>query len=211
MPTLQPLEQSKVRFHLGYNLGTPAVDLARLHRAINEVPDDWTATRIGELILLCDDAFDLTTLVAGEPLPSSVTAIAGDLQRSTSLSARDPYNRRLRAYLNQSNFLASTLGVRNYRDPDQAGQGFLIDGALFINSIVGPPGPPGPPGADGGGEAIDFSLVPVFSTSLEALVGGLSAGDLYRLFDGTLRVVLPLGVNLTFNFNSRYSYLGRAF
>lgn len=146
-------QQAKTKFHLGYNLATPAADHARIFRAMTQIPDEWTSGRVGDLIVACDGAYELTSLEAGTPATDLATSIEGDLDRTTSLLARDPYNRRLRAYVNQCNFLATTLGVRNYRDPEQAGVGLLLDGGMFINTLPGVKGDPGgigetgPPGA----------------------------------------------------------------
>lgn len=108
-------QQAKVRFHLAYNASTPQDVQLLLTTAMDGVLDAWTNAKLGELIVLCDDALALTTLEAGTAATELATSITGDIARTTALQARDPYNRRLRAYINQTNFLAVTLGVPNYR------------------------------------------------------------------------------------------------
>jgi hypothetical protein len=137
MVALTSEQQSKTKFYLEYNLATPAADLARLQRAMTEIPDTWTLTRIGDLISRCDDAYELLELAAGALTSDEQTAITGDVVRTTVTANRDSYNRRQRYFLDCTSYLAKALGVRNFRDPEQVAAAHFIDGGLYINSIPG--------------------------------------------------------------------------
>jgi hypothetical protein len=143
---LSDSQQSAIKFHLGYHHGIPAQDFASLYRAFSLVADEYTTEKIGILIDRCESAFDDLALGGGSLIPTAELDVGGDTTRTTSLTERDPYPRRVRAYNNECNYLARSLGVRNFRDPEQAFQSYLVDGAMFINSI------PGAPGQDGTGD-----------------------------------------------------------
>lgn len=140
MPALSDTQKSQTRFHLIYNDGTPAGDRARLEKAINNIPDAWTVTRIGDLLVRCEGAYALTQLSAGDLITDERIAITGDVVRTTDSKNRETWNKRQRYYLQETTMLARALGVRNYRDPEEAIAGYLVDGGIYINSIPGPAG-----------------------------------------------------------------------
>jgi hypothetical protein len=149
MVTLNDTQKSQVKFHLAYNLATPATDRARLERSCNEIDSTWTVTRITDLITRCENAYTATAIEEGELAIDEQTEVTGDVVRTTKAKNRDPFNRRQRAYLLETSRLALTLGVRNYRDPEQALRGYLIDGGTYIKSIPGPQGEQGTQGTQG--------------------------------------------------------------
>ncbi|MGA1603693.1 MAG: hypothetical protein ACO4CG_15610, partial [Prochlorothrix sp.] len=123
MVALSAENVSKVKFHLGYNYGVPVEDLARVTRACAEILDDWTRTKIETQITRCETAYGLLELSAGELRAEKETVVTGDVTRTVQEKEKDPFNRRMRYYLECGNYLARTLGVRNYRDPGQAEHG----------------------------------------------------------------------------------------
>jgi hypothetical protein len=143
MPALSDTQKSQTRFHLSHTAATPAGDRARLERAMNEVPDNWTVTRIGDLLTRCEAAYTLTQLTAGDLITDERIAITGDVIRTTDSKNRETWAKRQRYYLQETTMLARSLGVRNYRDPEEAAAGYLIDGGTYINSIPGPKGDTG--------------------------------------------------------------------
>jgi len=83
--------QSKVRWHLGYNLtSVPAGDQARLEEAMNNVQDSFWYDKIVEQIGRCDEAekrTDMTGSVNNDAVPKSrIESILGDVDRTISTS-----------------------------------------------------------------------------------------------------------------------------
>lgn len=140
MVALSPDSQSKCRFHLGYNYSTPPADYARLDNAMNNVIDAWTANRIDTILIRCEASFADTEVDQGQMLDSAQQVISGDITRTTTERARDSYNLKYRDYANECRSLALALGVRNYRDTEQALDGYWKNGGYTINTISGPEG-----------------------------------------------------------------------
>jgi len=140
MVSLTDTQRSQAKFHLAYHDGVPAGDRARLEKAATTLPDEWMRDRVGEVLSRCETAFSLTKLTAGDLGVDQEVSITGDVTSTTETKNRPSYEKRLRYYLLETNTLATTLGVRNYRDPQQAINGYLQDGGVFINSIPGPQG-----------------------------------------------------------------------
>lgn len=159
MPALSDTQKSTCRFHLSYTAATPAGDRARAERAMNEVPDDYTVGKIGELLTRCETAFTATQLNAGDLISDEQVGISGDTVRTTTQKNRATYQSRQRHYLLETGNLARALGVRNYTDPESGGAGYLIEGGSYINSIPGPVGEKGAPGRTGrrGADSTTFS------------------------------------------------------
>lgn len=143
MSVLPDIGKSQARYHLMYNGGTPAGDRARLERSMNEIADTWTVNRITDLINRCETAYALSELEAGDLVVDERVAISGDVVRTTDSQVRDTWNKRQRYYLAETNQLARSLGVRNYRDLSAAIAGYLIEGATYINSVPGAKGETG--------------------------------------------------------------------
>ena len=79
--------QSKVRWHLGYNLTSiPAGDQARLEEALNNVQDSFWVSKIVEQINRCDEAEKRTDMTGGinnNTIPTNrIETIAGDVDRT---------------------------------------------------------------------------------------------------------------------------------
>lgn len=182
MPALSNIQKSQCRFHLLYNTATPAGDRARIERAMNEIPDDWTVGRIGELISRCEDAHDQTQLEEGDLVADEEVAITGDVIRTTQAKNRATWNKRQRYYLHETNTLARSLGVRNYRDLDQALAGYLVDGGTYINSIPGVKGDPG---------SISAATGIVLQWSEAPLTGANQTALFIDIADGVLKIRAP--------------------
>jgi hypothetical protein len=116
MAALTSDQISAIKFHLGYNSALAQRDLAFFNERAGVAFDDYTSTRIADLIARCDDAYDVLGLADGDLLSSVQLEVTGDVDRSTALAERDSYSRRIRAYIFQLNYLAATIGVRNYRE-----------------------------------------------------------------------------------------------
>lgn len=104
---------------------------------MSELIDVWTRTRIGEVLVRCEASFNLTQLDSGDLGVDEEVAITGDVTRTTATSLRASWEKRQRYYLQETVNLALVLGVRNYRDPEQALNGYLVEGGVYINSIPG--------------------------------------------------------------------------
>lgn len=129
MVSLTDENQAKVKFHLGYNYSVPPADYARVLNAMTTIPDDWTVTRIGELINRCEVAYANTAIDEGVIIDNERESFNGTegavvTQQTTLFGSRDTYNLRYRDYMNECRNLAITLGVRNYRDIESALDGW---------------------------------------------------------------------------------------
>ena len=136
--------QSKVRWHLGYNLtSVPAGDQARLEEAMNNVQDSFWYDKIVEQIGRCDEAekrTDMTGSVNNDSLPKSrVESILGDVDRTISTSDfKETLKTWTQIYLYETDRLALHLYVPNYRNPEQARYRFNREGAEFIQALPSP-------------------------------------------------------------------------
>ena len=136
--------QSKVRWHLGYNLtSVPAGDQARLEEAINNIQDSFWYDKIVEQISRCDEAekrTDMTGSVNNDSVPKSrIESILGDVDRTISTSDfKETLKTWTQIYLYETDRLALHLYVPNYRNPEQARYRFDREGAEFIQALPCP-------------------------------------------------------------------------
>ena len=136
--------QSKVRWHLGYNLtSVPAGDQARLEEAMNNVQDSFWYDKIVEQISRCAEAekrTDMTGSVNNDSVPKSrIESILGDVDRTISTSDfKETLKTWTQIYLYETDRLALHLYVPNYRNPEQARYRFNREGAEFIQALPGP-------------------------------------------------------------------------
>ena len=136
--------QSKVRWHLGYNLtSVPAGDQARLEEALNNVQDSFWYDKIVDQVGRCDEAekrTDMTGSVNNDSVPKSrIESILGDVDRTISTSDfKDTLKTWTQIYLYETDRLALHLYVPNYRNPEQARYRFNREGAEFIQALPGP-------------------------------------------------------------------------
>ena len=136
--------QSKVRWHLGYNLtSVPAGDQARLEEAMNNIQDSFWYDKIVEQISRCDEAekrTDMTGSVNNDSVPKSrIESILGDVDRTISTSDfKETLKTWTQIYLYETDRLALHLYVPNYRNPEQARYRFNREGAEFIQAQPGP-------------------------------------------------------------------------
>ena len=136
--------QSKVRWHLGYNLTSiPAGDQARLEEALNNVQDSFWVSKIVEQIGRCDEAekrTDMTGSINNDTVPRNrIESIAGDVDRTVATSDfRETLKTWTEIYIYETDRLAMHLYVPNYRNPAQARYRFNREGAEFIQALPGP-------------------------------------------------------------------------
>ena len=136
--------QSKVRWHLGYNLtSVPAGDQARLEESMNNIQDSFWYDKIVEQISRCDEAekrTDMTGSVNNDSVPKSrIESILGDVDRTISTSDfKETLKTWTQIYLYETDRLALHLYVPNYRNPEQARYRFNREGAEFIQALPGP-------------------------------------------------------------------------
>ena len=136
--------QSKVRWHLGYNLtSVPAGDQARLEEAMNNIQDSFWYDKIVEQVSRCDEAekrTDMTGSVNNYSVPKSRSeSILGDVDRTISTSDfKDTLKTWTQIYLYETDRLALHLYVPNYRNPEQARYRFNREGAECIQALPGP-------------------------------------------------------------------------
>lgn len=155
MPSLNDEYQSKCKFHLGYNWSVPAVDVARLMKAMTDLPDEWTKSRVISHIDRCETSYALThlsddTLLEISKDTRSVTR-TGTFPSATN-RIQQQYDRfwatKVKAYEYDVQILATTLSVRNYRDLENAVNAYLNDKGVYIESVRGDKGEKGDGGAD---------------------------------------------------------------
>ena len=136
--------QSKVRWHLGYNITSiPAGDQARLEEALNNVQDSFWVSKIVEQINRCDEAekrTDMTGTMNNGTVPRNrIESIQGDDDRSVATSDfREVLKTWTEIYIYETDRLAMHLYVPNYRNPEQARYRFNREGAEFIQALPGP-------------------------------------------------------------------------
>ena len=136
--------QSKVRWHLGYNITSiPAGDQARLEEVINNVQDSFWVSKIIEQVSRCDEAekrTDMTGSINNDNIPKNrVESILGDVDRTVSTSDfRQTLKTWTEIYIYETDRLAMHLYVPNYRNPEQARYRFNREGAEFIQALPGP-------------------------------------------------------------------------
>ena len=136
--------QSKVRWHLGYNITSiPAGDQARLEEALNKVQDSFWVSKIVEQIGRCDEAekrTDMTGSINNNNIPKNrIESILGDVDRTVSTSDfRQTLKTWTEIYIYETDRLAMHLYVPNYRNPEQARYRFNREGAEFIQALPGP-------------------------------------------------------------------------
>ena len=141
---LDTFTQSKIRWHLGYNLtSVPAGDISRLEEAMNNVQDSFWFSKIVEQIGRCDEAekrTDMTGSVNNDSTPKSrIESIAGDVDRTVSTSDfKETLKTWTQIYIYETDRLALHLYVPNYRNPEQARYRFIREGAEFIQALPGP-------------------------------------------------------------------------
>ena len=141
---LDTITQSKVRWHLGYNItSVPAGDISRLEEAMNNVQDSFWFSKIVEQIGRCDEAekrTDMTGSVNNDSTPKSrIESIAGDVDRTVSTSDfKETLKTWTQIYIYETDRLALHLYVPNYRNPEQARYRFNREGAEFIQALPGP-------------------------------------------------------------------------
>ena len=136
--------QSKVRWHLGYNLTSiPAGDQARLEESLNNVQDSFWVSKIVEQLGRCDEAekrTDMTGSINNDTIPRNrIESIAGDVDRTVATSDfRETLKTWTEIYIYETDRLAMHLYVPNYRNPAQARYRFNREGAEFIQALPGP-------------------------------------------------------------------------
>ena len=141
---LDTFTQSKVRWHLGYNItSVPAGDISRLEEALNNIQDSFWFSKIVEQIGRCDEAekrTDMTGSVNNDSTPKSrIESIAGDVDRTVSTSDfKETLKTWTQIYISATDRLALHLYVPNYRNPEQARYRFNREGAEFIQALPGP-------------------------------------------------------------------------
>lgn len=143
---LSDLETSRVAFHLGYNVGAqvPAGDVARFYEACRRIPDSHFYDQVLNHIHRCDRAWDASEVMknvaeTGIFAPSQLQTISGDANRTIQVSdpiKADNYHREV--YLRETDRLAQTLYVANYRREEVARYAFERSGGEVINCIPGP-------------------------------------------------------------------------
>jgi hypothetical protein len=143
---LDDFETSRAAFHLGYNVGAqvPAGDVARFYEACRRIPDSYWLEQIVNHINRCDRAWAASEVMknvseTGIIAPSQLQTISGDANRTIQVSdpiKADSYHREV--YLRETDRLAESLYVANYRREEVRRYAFERSGSEFINAIPGP-------------------------------------------------------------------------
>ncbi len=140
---LSPYDKSRCRYFLGYNNGAniPAGDLARLEEAMARIPDSYWYTRIVDHLDRCQKAWDLSQVfrISDQPMPSRIERIVGDTDRAIYQSDPLKADRDYREiFLRETDRLAESLYVANYRREEVRRYCFERAGAEFISALPGP-------------------------------------------------------------------------
>ena len=140
---LNEYDKSRCRYHLGYNSGAnvPAGDFAAMEEAMARIPDSIWYSKITEHLDRCDRAFKITEILkdSSQPLPSRIETIIGDTNRSIfqsdPLQALKTYRE---IYLAETDYLAESMYVPNYRREEVRVHAFHRPGVEFIDAVPGP-------------------------------------------------------------------------
>lgn len=135
--------KSLTRFHLGFNSGAnmPADDFACLEEAMARIPDSVWYSKVIDHINRCENAYEVSEVLRDptQPLPSRIESIIGDTNRaifqSDPMRAAEIYRE---VYLRETDYLAETLYVPNYRREEYRRYVFQRFGTEFIQAIPGP-------------------------------------------------------------------------
>jgi hypothetical protein len=137
---------NRAAFHLGMNEGAqvPAGDMARFYEAVNRIPSEYFYAKVIDHLSRCDRAWDASEVCrnvfsTGQLAPSRTQRIFGDANRQIDIS--DPLNadnQYREIYLRETDRLAETLYVANYRRENVRRHAFERAGVEFIDAIPGP-------------------------------------------------------------------------
>jgi len=118
MPALPFPTQQKVKFHLAYSDAVPLGDAVLLENRMNTIASTELVTLITEQVARCDRVFgesELNKQTAGITYNRIIT---GDVNRTDREDRSEPTRLREKAYLRECDRLALSLGVLNYRNPE---------------------------------------------------------------------------------------------
>jgi hypothetical protein len=125
-------------WHLGYNISViPATDWGKLVEAANNLPGRAFHDRITERLNRCDRAERASELLS---VPRTRTeSIAGDVIRTIAITnAAEAARIYPLNYLDETNELAYSLHVPNYRDPLQAQVAWRRNGPEYATMASAP-------------------------------------------------------------------------
>lgn len=138
MPSLDPEDISRTRFHLGYSAmdSIPDGDEQRLVLAVSRIRDNQTIQYIRFVLGALDDTYNL--LMGGGTFDSR-QILAGDINRSTVVETPDDWRKWNELYLKKTDDLAMILNVANFRRPTEARYRFQRLGSVSVFPAVGHP------------------------------------------------------------------------
>lgn len=138
MPSLDPVNKSRVRFHLGYATvdGIAEGDAARLEEAMDRVRDSKQLEYLHFILDECDRAF--TDLMRNDIFDSR-QLVAGDVNRSTVTSTPSDYRVWEEQYFKRTDHLARQLNVATYARPENARYRFQRLGSVSVFPTFGHP------------------------------------------------------------------------
>lgn len=140
MVSLTPLDQERVREHIGYNVprGVPAALESRLQDAFDNIRSNYAIEQLRTWLDRCDNL-----LAASDPMSgvayTQKQLITGDINRATINIGNREINYWWEMYLKQTDQLAFKLNVPNLRRPESAGFLWVRWGADYIQGLPGPP------------------------------------------------------------------------
>jgi hypothetical protein len=138
MTVLEPIDKSRVRYHLAYTDAVPDGDRAILEDRMDNIADTYTVSRLRNRLDRCDRTLSESETDNQSSGIRSKYQIQGDVNRTNVEFAAEPLKARQKAYLYETDQLALELGVPNYRNPDWWGNRYMISSQGRIARIPAP-------------------------------------------------------------------------
>ncbi|PSB29893.1 hypothetical protein [Stenomitos frigidus] len=118
MSSLSDLDKSRARWHLGYNESVPTGDRTLMEIRMTKIADSFTVGKIRDRLDRCDRTeVETETDAQGSGIVTK-RFLLGDVNRTDVNYQAESLQKRERAYMKELNALATSLGVRNWRDPE---------------------------------------------------------------------------------------------
>jgi hypothetical protein len=120
MPAIDTTTQERIPFYLGYtSQAVPWGDRALLRRALDRTDyNNWELSEIGKQVDRCQRTWEEIEEASDDVAYRRI--IIGDVNRTDTEFRSEKFTGRKRAFIFESDQLAATLGVRNYRNPANA-------------------------------------------------------------------------------------------
>jgi hypothetical protein len=138
---VDPLNRSRIYFHLGYGAGAgagiDAGDVAQVEEAMNAVRDEYFMNRIKEQLDICDDAWDSARATKTGFRFDIRENYAGDINRAIVRDSSKSLRIWEENYRREADALARLLWVPNYNREGMERYRFERAAGAFVRALPG--------------------------------------------------------------------------